>query len=129
MNFDAIGLLAEHDRQALADRLALELMRPVPEWSPVDQCILLPRNRFELPPAPPVEDGPSPTRPVGPRGTRFSKSIRKTRNNASVDLSSTPEAVRVAPFTVPRQARNDSMRFERGAFDAESAVQRALEGL
>lgn len=129
MNTDAIALLAESDRQALADRLALELMRPIPEWMPVDQSILLPVNRFQLPPAPPPEQEERPTRPVGPSSSRLSRSLRRKPEKPTAAIEGAPDGIRATPFVTGRAPRNSPTPFERGAFDAQSTIERAAEAL
>ena len=112
MSIEAIELMNEADRQAYADRLALELMRPVPPH----------RNRTDskrssLVPAfpPPMVRSPTPER---------SKPVRRPRATsraATTRASEVGPRVTVAPFRPLARQRNMPTPFAAAPFDAEAA--------
>lgn len=111
--------VAARERELLADRLALELLRPVREYSwPI-------RSEWPAPvPPPEICEAPAATqRPVSPLHTRAERRSRALHPSAAAR----PKA---APFTVLRPLEAASMPFERVPVSSEDAARaRAAEAL
>lgn len=136
MSLEIIELLSEDDRQAYADRLARELLKPVVPWNPKTRRLVEPHRLPEPPPreAPvPSLKAPKPaprlTRPVAPRKRRSSRGVQThVLDDPAVRIQG---AVRiVAPPIAPMQRKHNSdMPFTRHAFNADAAIERAGEAL
>lgn len=136
MSLEIIELLSEDDRQAYADRLAQELLKPVVPWYPKTRHFPEPHRLPEPPPreAPALspkapKSAPRLTRPVAPRKRRSSRRVQTpVLDDPAVQIQGT-ERIVAPPIAPIRRKHNSDMPFTRHAFNADAAIERAGEAL
>lgn len=112
MSIEAIELMSERDRQAYADRLALELMRPVVPYRD--------RTEFKRPSLVPAYPPPM-VRPAAPVRSRPVRAPRPTSRAATVRKSEIRPRAVIAPFRPVSKPQNAPTPFARRQFDPEAA--------
>ena len=117
MSIEAIELLSAKDRRAYADKLALELLRPVPAWE-------WPRQTRSI--GTPAEPEATQTRRPRPRPSLSRIAVIERATGEPVTVVAGPQSAPIRPLPRPKPS---GMAFVRRAFDAVAAVDRAGEAL